>query len=334
MRKIIFSAIVTMSPLVPWAAVDDLQIGIGVNNDNLGELAQTSWEYAKASTSQKKFNDGFAQAFLRVSGSTDLYSLSASNTLYLTNFDTREVLGKWLLIRWEHEYLESEISARYGAVNQERNDEYHVYPGLGCYGKSPLRYGDVDANGTAELVLFLGNDFLIFSPQDEKIVFSASIAVDDWLSMEESEEYFRQYGGIGESNPQYQSSIAAGAVGNWQGGRFPGYRGYGKLYFGDFDNDESRDVVLWRKLYESHLRNEDERGFKKIDETLLHYRLIDGEYLPQETDSETIQGWLSSNNLRWPDGYPRLSECPGEEGELIAEMHDPLLNDPDVLPEQ
>ena len=62
-----------------------------------------------------------------------------------------------------------------------------------------------------------------------------------------------------------------------------------------------------------------------------HYSLIDSEYKLQDTSAETVQNWLSTKNLTWQKGFPSLSECEGEEGQLIPEMHDPLLNDPDVL---
>ncbi|MEJ2076346.1 MAG: hypothetical protein P8X79_23140, partial [Reinekea sp.] len=90
------------TPSFLFASFDGLVRGVGVNDDNLSTLAQTSWEYAKSSTTQKKFDDGFAKAFLREKDSSDLYSLSRSNTLYLTDFDTREVKGNWPLTRWPH----------------------------------------------------------------------------------------------------------------------------------------------------------------------------------------------------------------------------------------
>ena len=39
----------------------------------------------------------------------------------------------------------------------------------------------------------------------------------------------------------------------------------------------------------------------------------------------------ASKVQQWQKGYPTLSEYPGEEGQPIPEMHDPLLNDPEVL---
>lgn len=63
----------------------------------------------------------------------------------------------------------------------------------------------------------------------------------------------------------------------------------------------------------------------------LHYAMVDGEYQQTATPESEVKDWLEENNLTWQKGFPSHSECPGEEGELIPEMHDPLLNDADVL---
>ena len=47
--------------------------------------------------------------------------------------------------------------------------------------------------------------------------------------------------------------------------------------------------------------------------------------------STGIQSWLLAKNLTWQKGFLSKSECAGQEGQLIPEIHDPLLNDPDVL---
>jgi hypothetical protein len=56
-----------------------------------------------------------------------------------------------------------------------------------------------------------------------------------------------------------------------------------------------------------------------------------GEYQKQPTDSATVKNWLTTRHLTWQKGYPSRSECPGQEGQLIPEMHDPLLNDAEVM---
>ena len=76
---------------------------------------------------------------------------------------------------------------------------------------------------------------------------------------------------------------------------------------------------------------ETKKGFAKKDELLVHYALVDGEYKKQSTSATTIKGWLAARQLTWQKGFPSKSECPGAEGKLIPELHDPLLNDLDVL---
>ena len=61
------------------------------------------------------------------------------------------------------------------------------------------------------------------------------------------------------------------------------------------------------------------------------YKVEEGRYATQDIDSLAIKGMLAAQSLTWQSGFPTYSECPGQEGQLIPEMHDPLLNDPDVL---
>jgi len=121
-----------------------------------------------------------------------------------------------------------------------------------------------------------------------------------------------------------------------------GMRSYSKLYVNDFENDGHEDILVWRKVYVSNNKANLQKGFSLIRDEYVHYERdltaqgsseagVTGEYLPQETDSATIQGWLATKNQTWQSGFPSKSECAGQDGQLIPEMHDPLLNDPDVL---
>ncbi len=91
------------------------------------------------------------------------------------------------------------------------------------------------------------------------------------------------------------------------------------------------DILVWRKVYKSNLLKDPIAGFAKLSDTYIHHKLINGEYKKQPTEQSVIKGWLEAKNLTWQKGYPSKSECPGQEGKLIPEMHDPLLNDPDML---
>lgn len=210
---------------------------------------------------------------------------------------------------------------------------------LGCLGEAPLKYGDIEADGVKELVLYIGGNWMIFSTTLNKITFMTMMDVSDWMTEQETLKYFAYYrepeNSLLPKEPQYQSSIfpaSAGAVYSSD----PGYRGYSKLYFGEFDNDSANaaDILVWRKLYQSRLAEDPIKGFKKVSDTYAHYSLVNGEYVLQSSNDSQIQAWLASNNQTWVTGYPSKSECEGQEGNLIQEMHDPLLNDPDVLPVQ
>jgi hypothetical protein len=222
------------------------------------------------------------------------------------------------------------------ASEQKLELSYELNPdnSLGCFGNHPLRYGDLDGDTTDEIVLFLGEDIVMFSPEQEAITFSQNLNVADWMSKEETSLWIIDFGKAGpldDQHPQYQSSIVAFTSANYQSVQ-PAYRGYGKLYFGDFNSDGKRDIIVWRKIYESLLRGDSKEGFALKEDTYLHYeKPTSGIYELIGTPVDSVSNWLASRGLTWQKGYPSKSECEGQEGQLIPEMHDPLLNDPDVL---
>lgn len=204
-------------------------------------------------------------------------------------------------------------------------DTWHDY--LGCYSKTPLRYGDIDSDGTNELVLFLDDDLVVFSPSLQKTIFSTSLHYQDELA---ADQITVAYGEDPRDDLIYQYYAASGDDIHINA-PFPATRSYAKVFIGDFNADKTPDIILWRKLYESRLESDSVQGFNKVADLYVHYQLTNGEYIPQDTSQETIQSWLSTAKLTWSKGFPSVSECAGQEGQLIPEMHDPLLNDPDVL---
>lgn len=80
---------------------------------------------------------------------------------------------------------------------------------------------------------------------------------------------------------------------------FPASRSYSKIFLGNFFSEDSRDILLWRKLYKSRTRADELRGFKLLGEKFVHYQLKDGRYLQQETEQEQIKTWLAENELTW-----------------------------------
>ncbi|MDQ2075474.1 hypothetical protein [Marinimicrobium sp. ABcell2] len=266
-----------------------------------------------------------------------MYGLSRSSIAVFDLSSNFRLMGGRGLTRWPGEYIEEEIVTRYANFDIAYGERPLGLSrtSVGCLVNSPLRYGDINASGDAELVLFMGNDLVVFSPNRQRVIFMANLAIYDWLPAAAVEDFYTDEAGTfraGEASPQHPSTIA---ISNARHGappqQLPGYRGYAKLYFGDFDENDQHDILVWRKLYVSRLRNDETPGFQVLKDTYLHYQLNDSEYELQDTDETTIQGWLSADELTWQKGYPSKSECEGEVGELIPEMHDPLLTDPAVL---
>ena len=274
-------------------------------------------------------NTGMSLAFTNIAGTSNWFRLYENIHLYGVDVSQGTLLGNWPLTPWASEPIEPEIVERYEHVRRDFST-LHLSPShpLGCLKSTPLRYGDIDGDGVNELVIFIGNQLLVFSPSAQKTVFGMNMRVDDWMTEEETQSHFEYYppAGIDEITPYYQSAANMDYA-----SELPGYRGYGKLYSSDFDKNGSPDILVWRKLYLSRMLNVD-KGFDKISDTYYHYeKSATGEYVLKDTAPKTIQSWLAEKNLTWQQGYPSKSECEGEEGQLIPEMHDPLLNDPDVL---
>ena len=273
--------------------------------------------------------------------STDIaYVLSRKLNLGEVAIAPKEFIGNWPLTRWPYEPIEQSIVDLFDVYLGKFAVNYDTYLNkpIGCLNETPLRYGDIENDGSNELILFLGGDLVVFSVTTNNIVFSNVVSTDNWLSLDETVQYFDDFGGEGHPDiPQYQWSGVADLR-----EPVPALRGYGKIYLGDFDEDGHQDILVWRKLYRSYWRADPTQGFELLSNAYYHYERdleaqaeseagITGEYLPQDTDEADIQTWLADNELTWSQGYPSVSECPGEKGQLIPEMHDPLLNDPDVL---
>lgn len=203
----------------------------------------------------------------------------------------------------------------------------------GCLNESPLRYGDLEGDEQKELVLLTVNNIVVFSPVSHKVIFASNYQMSDQMLPDTQEAYLddilkSKYETLGENQPQL---LAASSISHETQEPLGAVRSFGKIYIGHFSSETANDILLWRKLYTSHATSDPIKGFGKRAELLLHYKLMNGEYKKQPTEQEVIKGWLADKNLTWQKGYPSKSECPGQEGQLIPEMHDPLLNDPDML---
>lgn len=236
-----------------------------------------------------------------------------------------EIQG-WPLKRWPQELENKKVADMYTlASDPEFALEYEHTgsrkPVLGCLAHYPLRYGDFDDNGKEEVVLFLGKtsnvlDMVVFNPEKEKIQFSARTIFTDATDWDYGDRFKYQYASKHNMNK----------------GFFVGTKTYAKIFMGEFDGNEANpDIIVWRKHYSALPKSSDKKGFDLKAENYQFYTLKDGEYKLQVSLEAQIESWMSEHELTWSKGYPSKSECLGEEGKLIPEMHDPLLNDPDVL---
>ena len=285
------------------------------------------------SIAQKAFKSKLGEPFSPMTftnfGAGSVY-YALYDDLLIRKFDIAkdEFIAQWRLNNYpdlviEHEAKEHGIDLVY---------QYIGSPGVGCLMKYPLRHADVDHDGQRELLLLFSGDtqsqanMVIFSPEKGKVIFASVLSAD--LAMDSSPQTLDDYYHTSGMTAEYQYSYD-------EGGQVPmlsrGYRTFGKLFFGDINDDGVQDIILWRKYFESLKTDDPKRGFVKQNELWVHYAMQQGEYKKQPTRASTIRAWLAAKQLTWQQGFPNRSECPEEEGQVIPEFHDRLLNDPDVL---
>ena len=330
----------------------NLDKGTVVNGSTVLDLAANSDVYADVRSGLRNagvFDTASLDAYASINGGSIYYALLSDMTLHELNLPQKMYLGGWGL-----------ENSNYGVINlageemsaEEAIDGAHGYEydpvtnpsalittpspivlmnradntAHGCFQLYPLRYGDIDGDGKPELVLFIGSTWIVFSPTLKKVIFETQWKQLDVLTDAEVARWGFKHDAPGD--PQY---VAKSGTDRLVQAVFPARRAYAKLYFGDFDGNGKPDILMWRKAYQSRLNSDSVKGYKLIGEALVQFELENGVYVKKDTDSATVKGWLAAKNLTWQQGYPNVSECPGEEGKPIPETVDPLLNDPDVL---
>ena len=358
MKILSFFLLLTVSAVV--MSFDDIVSGIGITPENEDNLRGSSLPYAIARQGQRAANnEELVQGYFETDNV--IYSVSSEPALIATKKDGRVLIGNWPLTSWSQTIqMKGEgtnwqtrhlvANALGGNVTEVKEPETMAFANyqyelpsfktfMGCLADSPLRYGDIDQNSGKELVLILDNDLVVFSPSQQKIIFATRFAISDELRAEEVAGWFD--GGLEPPTSQY---VASSGFGDGLRAAFPATRSFAKIFVDDFDGNGKPDIVVWRKLYQSREVSDAVRGFKFETELLAHYQLENGEYQiqsnnpPEDGEFEVdpaqqaqLKGWLETKNLTWQKGFPTKSECAGQEGQLIPEMHDALLNDPDVL---
>lgn len=230
----------------------------------------------------------------------------------------------------------SDIKTGDNVVWKNRYFTIDTYNKYGCLTQHPLRIGNIDS-GDEALFLLIDNIIYVFSTTTNKILFSFNWVNSDevksatLLDIKDSVSDHRlhaAYQFLSGDAPQF---VASSSEDKHVDDIYPAWRSFSKIYINDFTGDKNSDILLWRKLYKSRINSDEVKGFVKTGELLIHYAFVDSNYVLQQTDQVLIRAWLSNNQLTWQKGYPSKSECIGQEGMVIPEMHDTLLNDPDVL---
>jgi hypothetical protein len=346
-KKLIFSLFVLC--FFPLNSIADIVLEEGtMHRDVAGfpqEYKMKIWDLEDVAASKRVESLSSIISYVPVTPESRKFVLGRELTIAEIDLDPKLLLGNWPLNTKKQYLLNNEQPTSSPSKPEPTNEgmlttaqmwlEEGHESSSGCLSKNPLRYGTV--NGDELLFVFFDPSVVVFSPKRGKVDINLLFAQDDVMPDAEYQDYssrgtFKFSSG---PDPQYAAlnSIAdnrEGRIGkDWL---YPAQRSYGKIYIDDFNNDQVNDIVMWRKLYFSKLKTDEVNGYELDAEMFAHYAIVDGEYqLQTDTAPETIQGWLTSKNQTWQKGFPSKSECVGQEGQLIPEMHDPLLNDPDVL---
>lgn len=286
---------------------------------------------------------GYTTSAFTNMGAGNLYYLYSRGSVGLFDVSTKKYGGALNLVPFSDPSLESEINAVYDFYKTKPAAQAanNIAPILGCLAQSPLRYGDFTGDNKPELAVFEQDEYSalnvnVFSPELRKTIFSVRLATYD------TRKNNRQTLPLGQeplatdplanapTDGQYLSLIAEENSGQTRGIQ-KAVINFSKLYLFDADGDSKQDLIVWRKLYQSRENKDPIKGYTLLRDQAIFYKLDGGEYKKQPADSATVKGWLAAKLLTWQKGYPSKSECKGLEGQLIPEMHDPLLNDPDVL---
>ena len=273
------------------------------------------------------------------------FALGRELTLARIDLDGKLLLGNWPLTTKKQYLLNNEQPTSSPSQPEPTNEGMLATPQMwleaghenssGCLSKNPLRYGTV--NGDELLFVFFDPSVVVFSPKRGKVDINLLFVQDDVMPDAEYQDYLNsgRFKFSSQNPPQY---AALNSIADYREGRigkdwlYPAQRSYGKIYIDDFNGDNSNDIIMWRKLYFSKLKSDSVKGYELDAEMFAHYSIVNGEYqLQTDTAPGTIQGWLTAKNQTWQSGFPSKSECAGQEGQLIPEMHDALLNDPDIL---
>jgi len=292
----------------------------------------TIWDLEDLASNQNINDIRSIVSYIETSSSPVTYVLDRSLVLAGINVSNENITGPWPLAPWQnHLFLFGEYPAAQerllGAQGKEvpasqpmlsaisgREPIYSGPGNIGCYNQSPLRYGDIDNDNQSELVLFLNNNVVFFSPQSGQVTFSYHFWLNDELDADsliyEADSTFMTR--IRPSDPIY---FAYSGFNVLVDDIYPARRSLTKLYVDDFVEEGRHDIILWRKLYESNARSVAEGGYLLIGNYYAHYvKQADGTYAPADTEQSQLQNLLATNNLTWPEGYPSQSECVGEEG--------------------
>src|SRR5690625_3981481 len=333
-RKFVITAVLNLVALASATPSVALELENGVNR------GEANWQPLTAPI-RKQYNIYPVAVYLDESRDR-LYALSESVSWFHVSNGYQLIAGR-AFSPFHDPDLEPEIINLYQEfdITPQARTFDNLVPSLGCFPRYPLRYGDVTGDGNMELVIFAQDEFYalnltLFSTVLNKTIFSIRLSTYDAVlntrkELPEGEEESASYPLADDpKDGQYLSRIVEQRTRMVSGIR-PAIINFSKLYIDSFSAEDAHDLLVWRKLYRSRLNEDPIKRFELERDTFHHYQLVEGDYIQQDTDEATIKGWLAENELTWQKVYPNKRECEGEEGELIPEMHDPLLNDPDVL---
>ncbi|WP_082378975.1 hypothetical protein, partial [Marinagarivorans algicola] len=141
----------------------------------------------------------------------------------------------------------------------------------GCIQANPLRYEVINDEGL--LVLLMADQMILFSASADTVIFSSILFTSDQVDPVYAAGETLIKGVDGE--PQY---IADSGFDKLVREVMPARKSFAKHYFGSFSGANNKDVLIWRKAYESKLRSDTSLGFELQAQKLLHYLFVNGVY--------------------------------------------------------
>lgn len=187
------------------------------------------------------------------------------------------------------------INIRDGIVTTNKEIYY------GCYPNYPINTADINLDGMNEIMLISSTG------HDDRFIAQTSGALSTEPEHAEATLYVSF---VSATAPDPYLLDTELVYNKYDYQKFQGKRRYAKLFFGDFDEDEKLDILVWRRYFDVVPKEEGYGSVNKMSqEAFAHYEEASPSYEKQPISNEEGHALLKEHNWGWFDGFPSKNLC-------------------------